>query len=90
MKNIVANTRFEWVLEPSEGDFVHGYMVNSGFCANVLAWHGKNPSVPLRFFWDKKGENGESIVIRYMSRLAIPPAPQVQGNIKTTCERFAT
>lgn len=49
-------------LEPFEGDFVHGYMVNSGFGANVLAWHRKNPSVPLRFFWDKNGENEETIV----------------------------
>ena len=38
------------------GDYIHGYMVNAGFGENVMEWHKRNPSVPLRFFWDRKGE----------------------------------
>ncbi len=39
-------------MTPSSGDYIHGYMLNSGFAAEVEAWHHDNPSVPLRFFWD--------------------------------------
>lgn len=49
-------------LKSSHGDFVHGYMVNSGFGENILAWHKDNPEVPLRFFWDKKGVDKETII----------------------------
>lgn len=40
----------------SEGDYLHGYMVNSGFSESVRHWHAAHPDVPLHFFWDKPGE----------------------------------
>ena len=40
----------------SAGDYVHGYMVNSRFSTQVMAWHKKRPEIPLRFFWDRKNE----------------------------------
>lgn len=40
--------------EPTDGDYIHGYMVNSGFGENVRAWHSSHPETPLHFFWDKK------------------------------------
>ncbi|WP_300728033.1 glycosyltransferase family protein [uncultured Bacteroides sp.] len=40
-------------LEASDGDYIHGYMVNSGFAENVAEWHKKRPDIPLRFFWDR-------------------------------------
>ena len=40
----------------SNGTYIHGYMVNSGFSAQVQAWHQARPDIPLRFFWDRKGE----------------------------------
>ena len=49
-------------LKISKGDFVHGYMVNSGFGENILAWHKEHPDVPLRFFWDKKGAETETVI----------------------------
>lgn len=49
-------------LKVSNGDFVHGYMVNSGFGENILAWHKDNPTIPLRFFWDKKGADEETVI----------------------------
>lgn len=42
--------------EGMEGDYLHGYMVNSGFGENIKAWHGEHPQVPLHFFWDKPDE----------------------------------
>lgn len=39
-------------IEPVKGDYIHGYMVNSGYFEEVSKWHEKNPDVPLRFFWD--------------------------------------
>lgn len=38
---------------PSDGNYIHGYMVNSGFSEYITDWHKKNPQIPLRFFWDK-------------------------------------
>ncbi len=46
----------------TEGDYVHGYMVNSGFAEQVMEWHGRCPRVPLYFFWDRKGEEVEKKV----------------------------
>ena len=42
------------------GDYIHGYMLNTGYFEEVLAWHAKNPGVPLRFFWDKKDAGEET------------------------------
>ena len=40
----------------TEGDYVHGYMLNAGFGEEVRQWHEKHPDVPLHFFWDKRDE----------------------------------
>lgn len=42
--------------EGTEGDYLHGYMVNSGFGENIRSWHNARPEVPLHFFWDKQDE----------------------------------
>ena len=39
-----------------DGDYILGYMLNSGFADEVIAWHNANPSVPLHFFWDNAVE----------------------------------
>lgn len=39
-------------IQPVDGDYIHGYMLNSGFAKDVEAWHEEHPEVPLRFFWD--------------------------------------
>ena len=38
---------------PVKGDYIHGYMLNSGFADDVISWHKKHPEVKLKFFWDK-------------------------------------
>ena len=40
-------------IQPEEGNYIHGYMVNSGFADSVEEFHTIYPEVPLRFFWDK-------------------------------------
>lgn len=47
-------------LSPTPGNYILGYMVNSGFADDVKSWHNENPSIPLNFFWDKKNEPIES------------------------------
>lgn len=41
-------------IKPTKGDYIHGYMLNSGYFDEIMKWHTKNPNIPLRFFWDKK------------------------------------
>jgi len=43
-------------LRPHKGNYIHGYMVNSGFAKQVTDWHKGHPNIELRFFWDRKGE----------------------------------
>ena len=39
---------------PSNGSYLHGYLLNSGFSEEIRSWHSRHPSVPMHFFWDKK------------------------------------
>jgi uncharacterized protein (TIGR00661 family) len=43
--------------EVTDGDYIHGYMLNSGFASELAAWSENHPQQPLRFFWDKKKAN---------------------------------
>ncbi len=42
--------------EASDGNYIHGYMVNAGFGESVVAWHERHAEIPLHFFWDKPDE----------------------------------
>ena len=35
-------------------DYIHGYMLNSGYLSEIEDWHRKHPDEKLEFFWDKK------------------------------------
>lgn len=41
----------------SEGEYIHGYIVNSGFSDYIMEWHKNNLEIPLRFFWDRWEED---------------------------------
>ncbi|MDR1518234.1 MAG: glycosyltransferase [Dysgonamonadaceae bacterium] len=43
-----------FTVEARKGDYIHGYMLNTGYFEEIQDWHTKNPRIPLRFFWDKK------------------------------------
>jgi uncharacterized protein (TIGR00661 family) len=49
-------------LEPSNGDYIHGYMLNAGYFEEVGEWHKKHPEVPLHFFWDKKDAEEVTVI----------------------------
>jgi uncharacterized protein (TIGR00661 family) len=49
-------------IAPTLGDYIHGYMVNDGYSAEVIKWHKQHPDVPLYFFWDKKNVDKETII----------------------------
>lgn len=38
------------------GRYILGYMLNSGFSEDVMAWHAEHPDVELKFFWDRWSE----------------------------------
>ena len=38
---------------PHKGDYIHGYMLNSGFADEIQAWQALHPEVKMHFFWDK-------------------------------------
>ncbi|WP_455641022.1 glycosyltransferase family protein [Parabacteroides sp.] len=40
---------------PCKGNYLHGYLLNSGFSEEVKDWHAAHPDVAMHFFWDKKG-----------------------------------
>jgi uncharacterized protein (TIGR00661 family) len=46
-------------LKPYTGDYILGYMLNTGYYGEVRKWHEKNPDVKLHFFWDKKDAKEE-------------------------------
>lgn len=48
--------------QPERGDYLHGYLLNSGFAEEVVRWHSLHPKVSLHFFWDKKGAERETSV----------------------------
>lgn len=41
-------------VQPTEGNYLHGYLLNSGFSEEIRAWHKAHPDVALHIFWDKK------------------------------------
>lgn len=44
---------------PTAGDYLHGYMLNSGFSRDIISWHRAHPDVSLHFFWDRPMEGGQ-------------------------------
>ena len=43
-------------MTPTQGSYIHGYMLNAGFAEDVMKWHETHPATELRFFWDKWDE----------------------------------
>lgn len=54
-------------MSPEKGDYLHGYLLNSGFSEEIRAWHKVHPTVNLHIFWDKKGVRPEVKVDNHLS-----------------------
>lgn len=39
------------------GNYIHGYMLNSGYASELVEWSELNSGEQLHFFWDKKNTN---------------------------------
>lgn len=40
--------------EAVDGNYIHGYLLNSGYAPELISWSENNPDQSLHFFWDKK------------------------------------
>lgn len=54
-------------MKPVRGDYLHGYLLNSGFSEEIRMWHNTHPSVNLHIFWDKKNVRQEVKVDNHLS-----------------------
>lgn len=81
----------------SKGDYIHGYMVNSGFSESIRKWHLRNPSVMLHFFWDKRGADTPLEIaptltfhplddVRFLHSMAGCRAYATTGGFESVCE----
>ncbi len=43
--------------EISKGNYIHGYLLNSGYAGELVSWSERHPKQTLHFFWDKKNVN---------------------------------
>ena len=54
-------------LQPENGDYLLGYVINSGFSEEVIKWHRNNPEVYIRFFRDNKKAVEQTVVNERLS-----------------------
>lgn len=53
--------------KPETGDYLHGYMLNSGYSEEIYSWHRSHPQVKLKIFWDKSDVTPEVKVDAHLS-----------------------
>ena len=46
-------------IKPKQGEYLFGYLLNSGFSEEIIDWHRAHPEQELHFFWDRKTETAE-------------------------------
>ncbi|MDR0682085.1 MAG: glycosyltransferase [Dysgonamonadaceae bacterium] len=49
-------------LTPENGDYLHGYILNSNYADEIIEYQKQHPDVYMHFFWDKKDVPEEMIV----------------------------
>jgi len=49
------------------GEYIHGYLLNSGYAEELRNWSLNNPEQTLHFFWDKKGANKTTLLTRSLT-----------------------
>ena len=54
-------------VEVSEGNYIHGYMLNDTYSDKIIRFQEENPDVCLRFFWDRKGVEEETVINEHLS-----------------------
>lgn len=75
-------------IQAEEGNYIHGYMLNSGFADSVAEFHEMHPEVPLKFFWDKSDAEE---VTRIDSTLSFHQIDDIKFlNGMAACRAYAT
>jgi uncharacterized protein (TIGR00661 family) len=54
-------------LTPREGDYLHGYILNSNYADEIIEYQKRTPSMPLHFFWDRKNVEEKTVVNDYLT-----------------------
>lgn len=54
-------------LQPRNGGYIHGYMVNAGYADNIIEYQANHPDLVMHFFWDKPGVPKEMKVTENLS-----------------------
>ena len=82
---------------PRKGNYLHGYLLNSGFSEEVKEWHAAHPEVSMHFFWDKKGAGEVTRIdntlsfhqlndIRFVKYMANAKAYATTAGFESVCE----
>ena len=82
---------------PRKGNYLHGYLLNSGFSEEVKEWHTAHPEVPMHFFWDKRGAKETTKIddtlsfhqlndIRFVKYMANAKAYATTAGFESVCE----
>jgi len=81
----------------SNGNYIHGYMLNSGYVDELAAWCAENKQERLHFFWDKKTERSVTEISdnltmhalsdsRFLKYMSGAKAYATTGGFESVCE----
>lgn len=75
-------------LQPQQGEYINGYLLNSGFANEIKEYHNEQPEQSLRFFWDKKGASKETRIDDTLTFYQIDDSMFI--NSLANCKAYAT
>ncbi len=52
--------------KPTQGDYIHGYLLNNGYVDELIDWSLDHPDENLHFFWDNTNEDEEILIPNLM------------------------
>jgi uncharacterized protein (TIGR00661 family) len=83
--------------KPTQGNYIHGYMLNSGYAKELIDWSRKNSGQPMHFFWDKRNVQETEILTptltmhqlsdtRFLEKMTGCKAYATTGGFESVCE----
>ena len=75
-------------IQPEQGDYIHGYMLNPGFADDVERFHASHPEISLNFFWDKSDTDEVTKVDETLSYHQIDDVKFLNG--MASCRAYAS
>lgn len=58
-------------IKAENGNYIHGYLLNSGFVNELVTWSKTHENEKLHFFWDKKGVGEQHILTKNLTMHAL-------------------